>query len=51
MHILLQGFYGYMMYSPMKNDDAQVSWDPLQLLLEGQGVVKDISPLFLMHKV
>lgn len=39
------------MYSPAKNDEAQVSWDPLQLLLEGQGGVKDISPLFLTRKV
>lgn len=51
MHILLEGFYSYIMYSPMKNDEAQVSWDPLQLHLEGQGGVKDVSPLFLMHKV
>lgn len=42
-HVLLGYFYSFIRYWPAKNDEAQVSWDPLQLLL--------VVSLFLMHKV
>lgn len=47
MHVLLGDFYGSVMYWPVKNDEAQASWNPFQLLLK----VKDLYLLFLMHKV
>lgn len=43
IHVLLDYFYSFIRYWPTKNDEAQVSWNPLQLFL--------VVSLILMRKV